>query len=165
MNKTPYISGTQVGDRIYLAGTAFRVHAINTSTCEMCIFELEPTYSPLPAMLTVKQTKENGLGLFATSIIERHVKLGIGWYVNKSAIDSLHKPSSPAIGKIRTPLGGFINHSSTPNCEVVHRVVWLPASGIACDHWLLYTTQCVGPCIELVIDYDAPVKMVPNATL
>ena len=60
-------------------------------------------YSPLPKSLTIKQSKINGLGLFATENIDQGTNLGMS-----------HVKLGEQI--IRTPLGGFINHSDTPNC-------------------------------------------------
>ena len=63
-------------------------------------------YKPLPDSLTVKTSKVDGLGLFA--------KEGIGQGTNFGM-------SHLKIGEkiIRTPLGGFINHSGDANCVKV----------------------------------------------
>ena len=66
-------------------------------------------YRPLPSMLTIKESGIEGLGLFATRDITATLELGITHVENKKFEDGL----------IRTPLGGFINHSTTPNCELV----------------------------------------------
>ena len=65
---------------------------------------MKNTYRPLPASLTIKQSEIEGLGLFATQDILSHMVLGVSHY-------------KIGRGYIRTPLGGFINHSDTPNCE------------------------------------------------
>ena len=64
-------------------------------------------YRPLPDCVTVLRSAIHGLGLFATKDIPRGYELGI-----TAIADSrfLH-------GYIRTPLGGFFNHSDDPNCE------------------------------------------------
>ena len=61
------------------------------------------TYLPLPENITLKQSKVHGMGLFAKSKILKDTSLGMS-HIN--------------IGGeiIRTPLGGFYNHSETPNC-------------------------------------------------
>ena len=63
-------------------------------------------YKPLPESLTIKKSGINGLGLFANQKINKATTLG-----------TTHIKIDDAI--IRTPLGGFINHSDTPNCEKV----------------------------------------------
>ena len=63
-------------------------------------------YTPLPKSLTIKQSKINGLGLFAKENIEQGTNLGTS-----------HVKLGEQI--IRTPLGGFINHSNDPNCTKV----------------------------------------------
>ena len=64
------------------------------------------TYRPLPDYLTIKKSNIDGLGLFATENIRAGKTLGVSHYVNKR---------DKHAGIIRTPLGGFINHSETPN--------------------------------------------------
>tara|TARA_B100000029_G_C17509117_1_gene935588 strand:- start:561 stop:866 length:306 start_codon:yes stop_codon:yes gene_type:complete len=68
-------------------------------------------YRPLPDTLTIKRSKVDGLGLFATKPIRKGKILGI------THIKNDHKAFKD--GLIRTPLGGFINHSEFPNCEIV----------------------------------------------
>jgi len=63
-------------------------------------------YRPLPSYLTVKPSSVEGLGLFTTEPIINSTNLGIS-HVSDKFMDN---------GYIRTPLGGFINHSDTPNC-------------------------------------------------
>ena len=60
-------------------------------------------YKPLPNSLTIKSSGINGLGLFAKEFIMRGTNLGMS-----------HLEMNDKI--FRTPLGGFINHSDTPNC-------------------------------------------------
>ena len=64
-------------------------------------------YRPLPPYLTVKSSEVEGLGLFSTKPIGHATILGI------SHVADRHFKN----GYIRTPLGGFINHSNTPNCK------------------------------------------------
>ena len=65
------------------------------------------TYQPLPPFLTIEQSEIHGLGLFATKCIRESTELGISHVKNEGFPDGL----------IRTPLGGFINHSDDPNVE------------------------------------------------
>ena len=64
-------------------------------------------YRPLPPYLIIKPSSVEGLGLFATEPIKKSTNLGIS-HVSDRWFDN---------GYIRTPLGGFINHSNTPNCK------------------------------------------------
>jgi len=59
-------------------------------------------YKPLPESLTIKQSGIDGLGLFAKEGIAQGANLGM----SHVAIGS---------GIIRTPMGGFINHSNDAN--------------------------------------------------
>jgi len=63
-----------------------------------------PTYRPLPEMLTIKRSSIHGFGLFANEDIPENTKLGL----SHIRVDDL---------MVRTPLGGFYNHSDDPNCE------------------------------------------------
>ena len=60
-------------------------------------------YNPLPRNLMIETSQIHGQGLFACQNIKRSYQLGI---------------SHVQVGQdlYRTPLGGFINHSDTPNC-------------------------------------------------
>ena len=64
-------------------------------------------YRPLPSYLTIKSSKIDGLGLFATENIKESTSLGIS-HVSDRWFSG---------GYIRTPLGGFVNHNNTPNCR------------------------------------------------
>ena len=64
-------------------------------------------YRPLPIYLTVKSSSVEGLGLFATEPIKKSTNCGIS-HISDRFWEN---------GYIRTPLGGFINHSNIPNCK------------------------------------------------
>ena len=59
-------------------------------------------YKPLPESLTIKQSGINGLGLFATEGIAQGKNLGMS-HIKLNG------------NMVRTPLGGFINHSDDAN--------------------------------------------------
>ena len=63
-------------------------------------------YKPLPDSLTIKDSGIHDLGLFAKEGVAQGTNLGT---------------SHIKIGEhiLRTPLGGFINHSNTHNCVKV----------------------------------------------
>jgi len=67
-------------------------------------------YKPLPKSLTIKKSNIEGLGLFATEDIEANTDLGITHIRDERFVDDY----------IRTPLGGFYNHSEEPNCENIN---------------------------------------------
>ena len=75
--------------------------------------EFDPeSYKPLPLGLTIKESKIHGLGLFTKVDLRAGKKLGITHI----------KVSNLYIGIdewVRTPLGGFINHSENPNTFMV----------------------------------------------
>tara|TARA_A200000159_G_C7200385_1_gene287621 strand:+ start:413 stop:733 length:321 start_codon:yes stop_codon:yes gene_type:complete len=66
-------------------------------------------YKPLPDGLTIKESKVQGLGLFATKDFEPWTILGIVHVLDKNFPH----------GSIRTALGAFYNHSDNPNCKNV----------------------------------------------
>jgi len=73
-------------------------------------FKKLKTFEPLASSLTIKKSPIHGLGLFAITKISLQTELGI----------SHVKDGRFSHGYIRTPLGGFFNHSKKPNCEAVY---------------------------------------------
>ena len=65
-------------------------------------------YRPLPENVTVQESVIEGLGLHATIDIAADTNLGLSHIEDWSFPDKY----------IRTPLGGFINHSENPNCRI-----------------------------------------------
>ena len=63
-------------------------------------------YSPLPDCLTIKSSNIEGLGLFATTDIEKNTVLGVSHILYQKEY-------------IRTPLGGFVNHSEDSNLKKI----------------------------------------------
>ena len=76
----------------------------------MSNFEKLKTFEPLASCLTIKSSTIHGLGLFAITEILPQTELGI----------SHVKDDRFSHGYIRTPLGGFFNHSEKPNCEAIY---------------------------------------------
>ena len=62
-------------------------------------------YRPLPKNLTIKNSKIDGLGLFSKTKIKKNSFIGIS-HVKDDDFQDMY---------IRTPLGGFYNHSKHPN--------------------------------------------------
>ena len=62
-------------------------------------------YRPLPEQLTIKNSPIEGLGLFATKDIKKHAFIGVT-HVRDEQFENKY---------IRTPIGGFYNHSNKPN--------------------------------------------------
>ena len=67
-------------------------------------------YRPLPHFVTIKKSPIEGLGLYATEDIKANSFIGLT-HIQDNSFEN---------GYIRTPLGGFYNHSNNPN---VRRVV------------------------------------------
>ena len=61
-------------------------------------------YRPLPEQLTIKNSPIEGLGLFATQNIKANSFIGVT-HIRDEQFDNKY---------IRTPLGGFYNHSNNP---------------------------------------------------
>ncbi len=61
-------------------------------------------YRPLPDGLTIKNSPIEGLGLFATNIIKKNTFIGVT-HIRDEQFENKY---------IRTPLGGFYNHSNDP---------------------------------------------------
>ena len=91
-------------------------------------------YKPLPESLTIKQSGINGLGLFADQKDMQGTNFGVSHYKLNGDI-------------IRTPLGGFINHSNTPN------VVKVELKDNNYKKWNLVTLKDIEKGEEVTIRY------------
>jgi len=92
-------------------------------------------YLPLPDGLTIENSDIHGLGLYATKKIESGKRLGI---THIKTVDENFED-----GYIRTPLGGFFNHSTTPNCKVTHEGIYI----------FLDTIKEIFPAEEITVTY------------
>ena len=91
------------------------------------------TFEPLSSSLTIKNSPIHGLGLFAIAEITSETELGI----------SHVKDNRFSHGYIRTPLGGFFNHSKKPNCKAVY-------DG---DFIKIFTLKNINCGDEITVDY------------
>ena len=94
-------------------------------------------YKPLVEELTIQKSHINGLGLHATMNIKAGIFLG-----------ETHIWEERRWEYIRTPLGGFINHSDKPNC---HRSQVRIKPGF--DKWIITVIEDVNPGDELTLKY------------
>ena len=100
-------------------------------------------YKPLPESLTIKQSGIDGLGLFAKEGIAQGTNLGM----SHVAIGS---------GIIRTPMGGFINHSNdatTVKVELKINETDDLLLKIATKKWNLITLKDIKEGEELTVKY------------
>ena len=100
-------------------------------------------YKPLPESLTIKQSGINGLGLFAEEGIAQGANLGM----SHVAIGS---------GIIRTPMGGFINHSDDANTVKVELKINNeddPLLKVATKKWNLVALRDIKEGEELTVRY------------
>ena len=63
------------------------------------------SYRPLPDGVTIKRSPIEGLGLYATQDISANTFIGLTHILDERFENNY----------LRTPLGGFYNHSDTPN--------------------------------------------------
>jgi hypothetical protein len=92
-------------------------------------------YKPLPSGLIIKGSGIEGQGLFTTRDLMVGCNLGESHY---------------RVGEelIRTPLGGFINHSEEPNC---HRTQVRIKPGF--DKWTITVIKNIAAGEELTLKY------------
>ena len=65
-------------------------------------------YRPLPEYLAIGPSSIHGAGIFAKEDIPAGIEIGITHIYDPDFEDD----------HIRTPLGGFLNHSDKPTCEI-----------------------------------------------
>jgi len=92
-------------------------------------------YQPLPSGLTIADSGISGQGLFTTRRLVMGTTLGISHYRIEGEL-------------IRTPLGGFINHSDEPNCQKSQIRV---KPGF--DKWSIMTLEDIEEGQELTLKY------------
>jgi len=95
------------------------------------------SYRPLPESVTIKESNIDGLGLFAVEDIEKDTELGF-----------THFWCGCSVRWLRSPLGGFINHSEEPNCHLMRERNFSGAMEL-----FLYTLEDVKSGEELTLDY------------
>ena len=92
-------------------------------------------YNPLPSGLQVADSRISGQRVFTTRRLVAGTELGIShWRIERELI--------------RTPLGGFINHSETPNCQ---RSQIRIKPGL--DKWNLMVIEDIEEGSELTLKY------------
>ena len=100
-------------------------------------------YQPLPKNLTLGESEIHDIGLFAKEDLVGGTNLGIS-----------HIELGEMI--IRTPLGGFVNHSETPNCVKVESQTRQRVTPLY-DHdftkWELVTLRNIESGDELTLRY------------
>ena len=100
-------------------------------------------YQPLPPGLFIDESGIHGQGLYTNIKLTKETNLGM---------------SHVKLGKLilRTPLGGFINHSDKPNCIKVESVIQQRVTPLY-DHdftkWDLVTITDIKPGEELTVSY------------
>ena len=100
-------------------------------------------YRPLPSYLTIKKSSIHELGLFALE----NIVLGTNMCMS-------HLKFNGTI--FRTPLGGFINHSNTPNCVKAELLMTNhdnPNSKFDYKKWNLITTDDIKKGEEITLRY------------
>jgi len=97
--------------------------------------KLKKDYKPLPYGLMIADSQINGQGLFTTRKLVRGTHLGESHYRMDGEL-------------VRTPLGGFINHSNNPNC-VKSQVRVKPHY----DKWTITITEDIEEGEELTLKY------------
>ena len=98
------------------------------------MIEPKNMYRPLPDSLTIKTSKVNGLGLFATKGIAQGTNLGTSHIKINGDI-------------VRTPLGGFVNHANESNCVKVELKEY------KYKRWSIVTPRNINPGEELTLQY------------
>ena len=98
-------------------------------------------YKPLPLNLTIRESKIDGLGTFATQFIPVETDLGMTHVYDERFEDNY----------IRLPLGGFFNHSENPNCKIIE--VLIDEKGNSNRHLRLITIKDIKAGEEITAKY------------
>lgn len=93
----------------------------------------ENTYRPLPDIVHLDYSPIEGMGVFAKFDLDGKICIGITHIA----------PIKKDLGRQRTPLGGFINHSDNPNCFIV----------VETEYSRMYTVRPIMQGEELTVYY------------
>ena len=105
-------------------------------------------YKPLPDGLYIGMSSIEGQGVYTSRALSKGCQLGESHYrIATNDIPSVNTEENKTI-MIRTPLGGFINHSDKPNC---HRSQVRLKPGF--DKWIITVVEDVNPGDELTLKY------------
>ena len=96
-------------------------------------------YNPLPEGLMIQKSSIQGQGLFTTKFIEKNINLGLSHIMVDKEL-------------IRTPLGGYVNHSDKPNCIKIRGVLGLEEVEQT-NKYFLYTLRDIKAWEELTCKY------------
>ena len=94
-------------------------------------------YNPLPKEVYLQKSNIDGHGIFASQNLDGNFEIG-----------ATHIKVPMVQGFIRTPLGGFVNHSDNPNCVLQITRDW--------DDYTVYSLFTIQPIkknVELVLTY------------
>ena len=94
-------------------------------------------YKPLPDFLEVGKSTIEGYGIFANKDIDKDIDLGMS-HIKVPIIQ----------GYVRTPIGGFLNHSDKSNCELILELDWDDYKT-----YNVYTTNKIYKGEELTLNY------------
>ena len=95
-------------------------------------------YNPLPNSVEVRKSSIHGYGLFATTFIKRGTHLGVS-HIYAPGFETSY---------IRTPVGGFVNHSEEPNCVKIES----PEASML-TYFSLVTSKDIEKDEELTVKY------------
>ena len=95
-------------------------------------------YKSLPDSVVIRESPIHGYGLFAKSPIKRGFHLGVS-HIYAPGFETSY---------IRTPVGGFINHSEEPNCHKLES----PEESVI-TYFSLVTSRNIEKDEELTITY------------
>ena len=96
-------------------------------------------YKPLPDSVEIRNSPIHGVGLFAKTSIERGKHLGVS-HIYAPGFETSY---------IRTPVGGFINHSDEPNCSKIES----PEESMI-TYFSLVTSKDIEKDEELTVKYS-----------
>ena len=95
--------------------------------------KFKDTYKPIPDNLELALSPIHGYGVFAKYNLDAKIFIGITHIA----------PKKQDLGRQRTPLGGFLNHSEHPNCFIIVENEWSR----------LYTVRPIQQGEELTVYY------------
>lgn len=99
-------------------------------------------YQPFPKGISLLSSEIHGKGVFTRVKLKKNTIIGVTHIIVDEGEYKLGKNNL-----FRTPLGGFINHSPEPNCEIM--LLFTNRN----DYYCLRTIEDIDEREELTVDY------------
>ena len=117
-------------------------------------------YNPLPKEFSIRDSYIHGIGIFVKEDINPDVDFYINYfnnvkeYITHIVVKRTNSCDELSVKKIyRSPLGGFINHSTNPNCTIRKQDKFLNTGDYEITEYYLDPLRSIKRDEEITLNY------------